>query len=166
MREVEVLGVRVSTETTGLVVYLQDVTSARMLSIAVGAREGAAIASALAGVVPSRPLTHDLALTLLGTLGHTLAAVEITHVADGVHYARILLDTAVSVDARPSDAIALAVRADVPIRCAESLLVPLDGEGADAEDGGESGEVARFAAFLDSVRPEDFGGSVGGQSHQ
>lgn len=161
MRQVDVLGVRVSTDGTRLVVCLQEGRSGRVLPIVVGAREGAAIASAQAGVVPPRPLTHDLALDLLRASGQSLVQVRVTHQADGVYFAEIHLTGGGVVDARPSDAIALALRAHCPILCDETLL----GQDPDAHlpagetTGGspdECRQVEEFSAFLQHVQADDF----------
>ncbi len=161
MRRVDVLGVRVSTDGTRLVVCLQEGHSGRVLPIVVGAREGAAIASAQAGVVPPRPLTHDLVLDLLRASGQTLVQVRVTHQADGVYFAEIHLSGGAVVDARPSDAIALALRGPCPILCDETLLgrdpdedLAADRTGAGVQDA--SRQVEEFSAFLQDVQAEDF----------
>lgn len=161
MREVRLLGVRVSSATAGLVVYLQDANSSRMLPIAVGAREGAAIAAAQAGVVPPRPMTHDLTVSLLHAVGRSTDSVEITHASGGVYFAEVVLDGNVRVDSRPSDAIAIAVRVGAPIYCAEALLAELENP---AENSWEEQELAEFSSFLDSVNPADFASDDRGET--
>lgn len=161
MQQVDVLGVRVSADGTRLVVCLQEMRSGMVLPIVVGARERAAIASAQAGVVPPRPLTHDLALDLVRAAGQHLVQVRVTHQADGVYFAEIHLGGGVVIDARPSDAIALALRAGCPILCDETLLVHEGEHGGraaerDVPEGEAHRQVEEFTAFLQHVQADDF----------
>lgn len=164
MREMQVLGVRVSVPGNEVVVILADPAGATVLPIVIGPREGAAIASAQAGVVPPRPQTHDLFMAVLEQVGVTLEEVRVTDVRDGTFYAVLVLGGGRLVDARPSDAIALALRVHCPVLCEESVLeragVPLVEEEA-AEEGPEDDEssvLEQFREFLEDVEPEDFGG--------
>ncbi len=153
MRTVEVLGVRVEAGTNNPLVLLHDVDQDRFVPILIGAVEATAIAFAQQGVIPPRPLTHDLMRDLLEATGNRLAAVQITDVDDGVFYAELVLASGVHVSARPSDAIALALRVDAPVQCSEQVLaaaaIPAS---ASAED-----QIEQFREFLDHVSPEDFG---------
>lgn len=132
-----------------------------MLPVSIGPREGAAIAAVQAGVVPPRPQTHDLMLNLLRETGHEVGHVVITDLRGGVFYSEIVLDDGQRVDARTSDAVALALRAEAPVLCepevlAEGAVFEDDGEQPPAEELSES-DLAQFRSFLDSVEPEDFG---------
>ena len=144
------------------IVLLRETEGQRYLPIWVGAVEATAIAYAQQGVVPPRPLTHDLLRDVLAAVGAELTEVRITALRDGVYYAVLVFSSGVEVSARPSDAIALALRTGTPILGAEEVL---DEAGIDlpdeAEDAGEGGapaeeEVERFREFLDQVSPEDF----------
>ena len=152
MREVEVVGVRVEMPSNQPIVLLRESDGERYLPIWIGAVEATAIAFAQQGVVPPRPLTHDLLKNLLESTGNTLTEVRITEMTDGVFYALLVLDSGAEVDARPSDSIALAMRTGARIVCSESLL---DEVGIAVPDEREE-EVEKFREFLDHVSPEDF----------
>jgi bifunctional DNase/RNase len=152
VREVDVMGVRVEMPSNQPIVLLREVAGDRYLPIWIGAVEATAIAFAQQGVVPPRPLTHDLMKDILAATGNELTEVRITDVRDGVFYATLVFGSGVEVSARPSDSIALALRTGTTIVCAEAVL---DEAGlsvpAEQED-----EVERFREFLDHVSPEDF----------
>ncbi|HSE70641.1 MAG TPA: bifunctional nuclease family protein, partial [Nocardioidaceae bacterium] len=114
--------------------------------------EATAIAFAQQGVVPPRPLTHDLIKDLLVATGNDLKEVRITEMKDGIFYAVLAFDSGVEVSARPSDSIALALRTGARIVCAEDVL---DEAGLAVPDEQED-EVEKFREFLDHVSPEDF----------
>jgi bifunctional DNase/RNase len=133
-------------------VLLREVTGEHYLPIWIGAVEATAIAFAQQGVVPPRPLTHDLLKDILEATGNELTEVQIVDVKDGVFYANLIFASGVEVSARPSDSIALALRTGARVVCSEEVL---DEAGvtvpAEQED-----EVERFREFLDQVTPEDF----------
>ncbi|MGL5824913.1 MAG: bifunctional nuclease family protein [Nocardioides sp.] len=152
MREVDVVGVRVEMPSNQPIVLLREVSGERYLPIWIGAVEATAIAFAQQGVVPPRPLTHDLMRDVLTATGTTLAEVRITQMRDGVFYALLVLDSGAEVSARPSDSIALALRTGSKIVCAEEVL---DEAGLAVPEEQED-EVEKFREFLDHVTPEDF----------
>ncbi len=158
MREVDVIGVRVEMPTNQPLVLLRETDGVRYLPIWIGAVEATAIAFAQQGVVPPRPLTHDLLRNLLEALDQQLNEVRITEVRDGVFYATLVLASGVEVEARPSDSIALALRTGSRIVCAEDVL---GASGVHVPDQ-EEDEVEKFRAFLDDITPEDFEGGRGG----
>lgn len=163
MRELDVVGVRIEMPSNTPMVLLREVGGARYLTIWIGAGEASAIANAQEGVVPPRPLTHDLMVDLLAGLDHTLSEVHITELDGGTFYAVLVID-GVEISARPSDAIALALRVGCDIYCAEDvldeagILMPEDGEESDEveEPLDSDTEVAKFRQFLDQVNPDDF----------
>jgi bifunctional DNase/RNase len=160
VRELEVVGVRVEMPSNSPVVLLREREGGRYLPIWVGAAEATAIAYAQQGVVPPRPLTHDLLRDVLGALGATLTEVRITALEDGVFFAVLVFDSGLEVSARPSDAIALALRVEAPIKGAPEVLEAAGVELPDEDDGAVTpaeDEVEEFRAFLDQVSPEDFG---------
>ena len=122
MNELDVVGVRVEMPTNQPMVLLREAAGDRYLPIWIGAVEATAIAFAQQGVVPPRPLTHDLFRDVLGALGHQLRQVRITEVRDGVFYAQLVFDNGVEVSARPSDAIALALRTGTQIYGSDEVL--------------------------------------------
>ena len=152
MREVDVIGVRVEMPSNQPIVLLREVSGERYLPIWIGAVEATAIAFAQQGVVPPRPLTHDLMKDVLDATGNELSEVRITDVKDGVFYALLVFGSGVEVSARPSDSIALALRTGTRIVCAEDVL---DDAGLEVPAEQED-EVERFREFLDNVSAEDF----------
>ena len=152
MREVEVVGVRVEMPSNQPIVLLRELMGERYLPIWIGAVEATAIAFAQQGVVPPRPLTHDLLRDVLEATGNEVSEIRITEMRDNVFYASLVLASGVEVSARPSDSIALALRTGSRIVCSEELL---DDAGLEVPDEQED-EVERFREFLDHVSPEDF----------
>jgi bifunctional DNase/RNase len=155
MRRMTLAGVRVELPTNQPIVLLKEDEGERYLPIWIGAAEAAAIAFALQGVVTPRPMTHDLMKNLLEEVGAHVQRIEITELREGTYYANINMrmnGNAYDISARPSDAIALAVRVEAPIFADEevltdaSILIPSD----------EEDEVEKFREFLESVNPEDF----------
>lgn len=154
MREVDVVGVRVEVPSNSPIVLLREVDGTeRYLPIWIGAVEATAIAFAQQGVVPPRPLTHDLLKDILTATGIELTEVRITEVKDGVFYAVLAFSTGAEVSARPSDAIALALRTQARIVASDEVLATAGLEVPQEEEV----EVERFREFLDQVSPEDFG---------
>jgi len=156
----EVIGVRVEMPSNQPIVLLKEIDGARFLPIWVGAVEATAIAFAQQGVEPPRPLTHDLMNNLVELLDATLTAVHLTEIKEGIFYATMLLRDSnggqLTISARPSDAIALAVRSHSNILATQELL---DEIGIEIPQGdGENQEVERFREFLDQINPEDFVG--------
>ncbi len=152
MREVEVVGVRVEMPSQQPIILLREASGERYLPIWIGAVEATAIAFAQQGVVPPRPLTHDLLKDVLDATGHELSEVRITEVKDGIFYAMLILGESIEVSARPSDSIALALRTGSRIVCSEEVL---DEAGLAVPDDQEE-EVEKFRAFLEEITPEDF----------
>jgi hypothetical protein len=152
MNELTVVGVRVELPSNQPIVLLKETAGDRYLPIWIGAVEATAIAFAQQGVVPARPLTHDLMKDVLEATGLALTAVTITDLRDGVYYADLQFASGVTVSARPSDAIALAIRAGTTIYAEESVLA----EAGVAIPDEQENEVEEFKKFLDEVSPEDF----------
>lgn len=145
-------GVRVEMPTNNPIVLLRERNGDRFLPIWVGAAEAAAIAYAQQGVVPPRPLTHDLLRDVIAALGRTLREVRIVALKDNVFHAALIFDDGIEVSSRSSDAIALALRTGSPILAVDDLMD--EASIAVAED--EDDEVERFRTFLDHVSAEDF----------
>ncbi|WP_203566536.1 bifunctional nuclease family protein [Aestuariimicrobium ganziense] len=157
MRELEVVGVRLDVSNAPILV-LREQGGRRCLPIWIGANEAAAIVNALEGVVPPRPMTHDLLVTVLRTLGVTQTLGRIDSMDEGTYTASMQLGEH-WIQVRPSDLAAIAVRTGMRLECSEELVdeigVVLD------EDGGDD-EMEKFREFLDSVTPEDFEGGEPG----
>ena len=146
------VGVRVELPSNQPIVLLKETAGDRYLPIWIGAVEATAIAFAQQGVVPARPLTHDLMKDILEATGLRLTAVTITDLREGVYYADLQFASGVTVSARPSDAIALAIRVGTTIYAEESVLA----EAGVAIPDEQENEVEEFKKFLDEVSPEDF----------
>ena len=146
------MGVRVEMPSNQPLVLLREVAGERYLPIWIGAVEATAIAFAQQGVVPPRPLTHDLMKDVISALEAELREVRITEVRDGVFYAMLVFSTGAEVSARPSDSIALALRTGTRIVCADEVLE----EAGLAVPAEQEDEVEKFREFLDHVTPEDF----------
>lgn len=157
MRRVEVEGVRVELPESQPVVLLRDFEEPQVLPIWIGAVEASAIAFAQQGVQPPRPLTHDLFVSVIEALGDRLTEVQIVELRDGVFYASMVFASGRTVSARPSDAIALALRCNAVILVAEDVMAA----AAVAVPAGEDAEVEKFRAFLDQVSAEDFSAGPG-----
>ena len=157
MIALEVVGVRMEMPSNTPIVLLRETDGERYLPIWVGAVEATAIAYAQQGVVPPRPLTHDLMLDLLEAVDAPVQEVRITDLSDGVFYSLIVFSSGLEVPARPSDAIALALRAEVPIVGAEEVVQEAGIKIPDEDEPVEEDQVEKFRAFLDEVSPEDFG---------
>ncbi|HUC13127.1 MAG TPA: bifunctional nuclease family protein [Acidimicrobiales bacterium] len=163
MVEMHLSAVRVELPANTPILLLQEATGDRTLPIYIGRPEAEAIAAALQGVVTKRPMTHDLMRDLLTEVGVVLDHVVITELKDQTFYAELRLRRGGNnyvVSARPSDAIALAIRAGATIYAEEALL---DAEGIvitqhDELDDAPEGEelVAQFHEFIEGISPEDF----------
>lgn len=181
MVQVRVLGIALDASQQHLVLLkpLDDEFepgAPRVLPIWIGAQEATSILIALEGERPARPLSHDLITTLFATLGSRIERVDVTRIEDGTFYAELSVATPSGrqvIDARPSDAVALALRAEAPIFVADEVLdeagIPAEFAGVEAEDereggregaeaGDEEAKLAEFKRFLDDVDPEDFQG--------
>ena len=161
---VEVVGVRIEMPSNQPIVLLKEVEGSRFLPIWVGAVEATSIAFAQQGLTAERPLTHDLMANLLDHVDITLTAVHITELRDGIFFAEMLLRrdgvAMEHLSARPSDAIAVALRAKANILVDSDLL---DSAGIDIpeqrqEASNEDGQLEAFREFLDQINPEDFAG--------
>jgi bifunctional DNase/RNase len=153
----DVLGVRVEMPNNQPIVLLRERDGVRYLPIWIGAAEATAIAYAQQGVVPPRPLTHDLLRNVIDELGHTLTRVRIVALKDGVFHAMLDLDGGAEaggtdIESRSSDAIALALRAGAEIVAEDELLAEAGVEMAESQDD----EVEKFKEFLDHVSADDF----------
>jgi bifunctional DNase/RNase len=172
MIEMLIDSIRVSLMNYQRVVILKEKESDRYLPIWIGPAEADAIAVKLQDVTVSRPLTHDLLRSVIDTLGATVSSIIVSELKNDTFYAKIMLSVdggQLEVDSRPSDALALAVRANVPIFAEEVVLdkagILLDKEtGKPIQDmeSGEAGgkkpseeEIKRMSAFYDFINTLD-----------
>lgn len=161
MVEMELVGVRVELPSNTPIVLLRETEGQRrVLPIFIGGPEATAIAFALDGVVTPRPMTHDLMKDVIDGLGSKLERIVVTSLSAGTFYAELHLAAAGGVrqvSARPSDAIALAVRVGAPIFAEEAVV----DEAATAVEGDtpvpvKEDVVEQFREFIDNVTPDDF----------
>jgi bifunctional DNase/RNase len=175
MIETEVDSIRVSLVTQARVVILKEVSGERHLPIWIGPFEAESIAMELQGVSASRPLPYDLIRAVVAEMGGEIRRVLVTELNQDVFYARIVIDragVAFEIDSRPSDAIAVAVRAKIPILVDESVMeragVRLDDNAEPDDDVAQTSGVASeqpiseerlsaFKDFIDSLDLDDFG---------
>jgi bifunctional DNase/RNase len=142
--QVEILGISANPSTSGAyALILRETAGLRRIPIIIGGFEAQAIALEMEGIKPPRPLTHDLVKLLVEALGGSLAEVSIHELRDGTFFASLKLTDDQEIDARPSDAIALAIRFGVPIWVAEAVMaeagfLPEEGEEESEEDEDEN----------------------------
>src|SRR5919197_3124211 len=155
MIELNLVGVRVELPTNQPIVLLKEREGERYLPIWIGAMEATAIAFALQGIQTQRPMTHDLLKNVLEEVEVRVDRIVITELKESTLYAVIALlrnGDRYEVSSRPSDAIALAVRVNVPIFAHEDVLT----EASIVIRDDEEQEVEKFRSFLEQVNPEDF----------
>ena len=152
---VEVNGIRLEEETDNPIMLLLDPVSNRVLPLWIGTIEAVAIAYAQEGVLHSRPQTHDLLVNIIESLNASISEVCIVDIQNKTYYAEIkiiTLDGEVSLSARPSDAIALALRTNSKITVSAKLFfdnsIELYIENTE--------EIKKFQAFIEDISPEDF----------
>lgn len=163
MIEVIIDSIRVSLMSQHRIVVLKDSAGDRYLPIWIGPCEADAITVELQEMPPQRPLTHDLLKSVVRELGGKVVHILINDLRNDVYYARIVVDVAgkqVEVDSRPSDAIALAVRAKVPIFVADVVMdkasiEPDEDVEAETPGGDEEMDTGRLSAFQDFVNSLD-----------
>lgn len=152
MSEMQLVGIRVEQPQQQPVLLLRESEGERFLPIWIGQAEATAIALEQQGIAPARPLTHDLIKDIVEALGRTLLEVRIVALREGTFYADLVFDGDITVSARPSDAIAVAIRVGAPIFAEESVLE----EAGLAMPNEREDEVEKFKEFLDTISPEDF----------
>lgn len=159
-------GLTLDPNTKMPIVVLRDPDNKLNLPIWIGPLEAASMATEIEGIKPQRPMTHDLLRNVLGELGTTVEAVEITELRENTYYARIELRTregnALQLDSRPSDAISVALRTKSPIYVAKQVLETSSElhEGAE-QDGATDQNLAsvsrdKWSEILEKMSPEDF----------
>ncbi|MGI8423027.1 MAG: bifunctional nuclease family protein [Chloroflexota bacterium] len=167
--EMVVESIRMNLLAPTRVVFLKEIKGERYLPIIIGVPEADAIAIKLQSAEVPRPLTHDLLSSMIQTLGGRVTHIIVTDLVDETFFARIVMDVDgrhVEVDSRPSDAIALAVRVNVPIYVEEAVLEkgaiePDEGRGSAEEPAGERIKEEQLAAFRDVINQlnlDDLGG--------
>ena len=158
----ELEGIRVEIPSNIPVMLIREIDeSRRVIPIYIGEAEASSISVALSGVVPDRPLTHDLMLNTIAEMGGEVVMVVVTDVQEHTYYANI--HVAVDgvervISARPSDAIALAVRAEVPVFVESDLMDKVGKSAVTADESDEEEILDDFREFINSINPEVFQG--------
>ena len=167
MIEMTIDSIRMSLMNYQRVVILKEKDGERYLPIWIGPAEADSIALKLQDVKVPRPMTHDLLCSAIEALGATVSSIIVNELRNDTFYARILLivdGKDMEIDSRPSDAIALAVRVEVPIYADESvldkagILLPAEGQQGELSDD-ELGKLAPFKDFIDTLNLDDLGKS-------
>lgn len=155
MIEMQVGGLGFDPRNLSPLVLLRDNEEMNFLPIWIGIFEAAAIAMELQNIKPPRPMTHDLMKDFIEKLGASVQRVIINDIKEGTFYAVVEVEKdkkVIKVDARPSDAIALAVRSHIPIFVSE--VVMMQAKLVNAEKDAE--ETKKFKEFIQEMKPEDF----------
>lgn len=161
MKTISVRSVRLDRLSGTPVVSLrEDDLPRRQFEIFIGGPEAASIKSALDGETTPRPLTHDLYVHTIERLGLEIVRVVLTHVTDGTYFADVIVrtnDGEVVISSRPSDALAIALRASCPIYASDDLLEMVGEVPEDEPVNNEAEIIDEFRDFIENISPEDFG---------
>ena len=152
-----VMGIAIDTRTGNPIVVLNDMENRKALPIWIGSAEASSIIRKIEKLKVWRPMTHDLMINFIKATGYDIEKVEINDVDNETYFSTVYLSNregkVLEVDARPSDAIALALRAEAPIYVTENVL--MDGSvTCDAQKDEE--EAQEFRNFVQSIKPSDF----------
>ena len=159
-REMTVSGLTIDTFTNSTIMILKDVASDKAVPIWIGLLEATAIASELENIKFSRPMTHDLLKNIMELMETQVTKVEVCDLRDNTYFALIYLNragTEVTIDARPSDAIALALRAKAPIFVAEVVIQKARRVDLSAKEAITTEDAKKWTEVLESLDPDDFG---------
>ncbi len=152
----DITGVRMELPSNTPIVLLREQGGERFLPIWIGPVEAMAISSAIDGIVPPRPQTHDLLTSVIQSLGATISRVVVTELRENVFFADLVLEVdggEVVVSSRPSDAVALAVRTGAPVYARTEVL---EEAGIEIREEEEEAEIERFREMLEDLTVEDF----------
>lgn len=157
MIEMKVMGIALDTRTGSPIVVLHDKENRRALPIWIGSAEASSIIRKIENLSVTRPMTHDLIISIIEKTGYKLSKVEINDVEKETYYATIFLEDSegkeIEIDSRPSDAIAVAIRINAPIFVTANVL----SNGSVSTDSAKDAEEAEeFKNFVQSIKPSDF----------
>jgi uncharacterized protein len=159
-REMTVSGLTIDPFTNSPIMILKDVASDKAVPIWIGLLEATAIASELENIKFSRPMTHDLLKNIMELMETQVSKVEVCDLRDNTYFALIYLsrgDREITIDARPSDAIAIALRTKAPIFVAEVVIQKARRVDLSAKEAITSDDAKKWTEILESLDPEDFG---------
>lgn len=157
MIEMKVMGIALDTRTGSPIVVLHDNENRRALPIWIGSAEASSIIRKIENLSVSRPMTHDLIISVIEKTGYSVNKVEINDVEKETYYATIFIEdkegNLMEIDSRPSDAIAIAIRVEAPIFVTANVL----SNGSVSTDSAKDAEEAEeFKNFVQSIKPSDF----------
>ncbi len=157
MIEMKVMGIALDTRTGSPIIVLNDLDNRKALPIWIGSAEASSIIRKIENIPSQRPLTHDLFINFAHQAGFKILRIEINDVDEQTYFSSIFLqdknNNEIEVDSRPSDAIAIAIRADVPIMVSASVMA----DGAISTDSKKDEEETReFKNFIKDIKPSDF----------
>ena len=156
MIEMKVMGIALDVRTNSPIVVLHDLDNRKALPIWIGSAEASAIIRCIEGLTVARPMTHDLITNIIQQVGYKVDKIEINDVEKETYYATIYLskgEEVLEIDSRPSDAIAVAMRADAPIYVTANVLM----NGSVSTDSAKDEEEAQeFKDFIQNIKPSDF----------
>ncbi|HOO36975.1 MAG TPA: bifunctional nuclease family protein [Deltaproteobacteria bacterium] len=163
--EMRVAGIALDPTNNAPIVVLRDVEGKYVLPIWIGIMEASAIAAAIEGIHYSRPMTHDLFKSMLDTLGATIERIEVVDIKDNVFYALINIEiegAQFKIDARPSDAIAIALRTQSQIFVADHVIKDAIRVDTSKDSSGKvivgfEQDKDKLKEILEKMNPEDFG---------
>ncbi len=156
MIEMKVMGIALDVRTNSPIVVLHDLENRKALPIWIGSAEASAIIRCIEGLVVARPMTHDLITNIVEKTGYKIEKVEINDVEKDTYYATIFMSKGketLEIDSRPSDAIAIAMRAGAPIYVTANVLMNGSVSTNTAKDEEEAQE---FKDFIQNIKPSDF----------
>ena len=157
MIEMKVMGIALDTRTGSPIVVLHDKENRRALPIGIGSAEASSIIRKIENLSVTRPMTHDLIISIIDKTGYKISKVVINDVEKETYFATIFLEdkegNEIQIDSRPSDAIAVAIRIDAPILVTANVL----SNGSVSTDSAKDAEEAEeFKNFVQSIKPSDF----------
>jgi hypothetical protein len=157
MIQMKVMGIAIDTRTGNPIVVLNDIDNRRALPIWIGSAEASSIIRKIEKIKVMRPMTHDLILNFVRAVGYDVEKIEIDDVEEETYYSTIYLSNneknVLKIDARPSDAIAVALRADAPIYVTENVLAQ---GSVTANEEKDAEEAKEFKNFIQGIKPSDF----------
>lgn len=160
LHKAHITGMTMDPASNNPIIMLKIADGDQIIPIWIGLLEATSIASALQNITFERPMTHDLFKNFLGKLEINLLKVEICDLKDNTFFARIYFSSReemFDMDARPSDAIAIALRFKAPIYVDDKVIEKSKVSTGDAEVADKSQEGKKWAEYLESLSPEDFG---------
>jgi bifunctional DNase/RNase len=160
LRPMFISALAIDSVASSPVVILKEVDGERTLPIWIGLLEANAIVSELEGIKFSRPMTHDLLTNILKSIGVTVHKVEVCDLKNNTYYALIHIrykGNEITIDARPSDALALSLRVEAPIFVADEVIEKSEQIDLETESEDKSEHGKKWQKILENLNPKDFG---------